>query len=132
MVATQAKVWQGAAVAYTVAAWMFFAFMPVFPAQTASGVFWVSPFSVLGWPVFVPLLVPLAVAALPLLVRRGRVRVGWICTAVLAAICLIWALSYGLLFAPAAAFTAFSTHLAARAPIEDEDNKDAPWRVPKA
>ncbi len=131
-VARQAKLWQWAAVVYVVAASIFFAFMPILAVQTASGSQWVPPFRVLGWTVFPPLLIPLALTVIPLLVRTHRVRVAWICVGVLGALCLFLALSSGLLFLPAPVFAAFGAYLTARAPVEDADVEDTPWQVPDA
>jgi len=131
MVATQARLWQGAAVAYTVAASGFFAFAPLLRIQSPTGAGWVTPFSLLGWGVFLPLLLPLVLTIIPLLVRRRRVLVSWICTAVLAAVCLFLALSAGLVFLPAPLFAAVGAYLTSRAPIEDEDIQETPWQVPR-
>lgn len=131
-VATQAKLWQWAAVVYVVAASVFFAFMPILAVQTASGPHWVAPFGVLGWAVFPPLLIPLALTLVPILVRRRRVRVAWICAGVLGALCLFLALSSGLLFLPAPVFAAVGAYLTARAPVEDAEVDETPWRVPDA
>lgn len=131
-VATQAKLCRWGAVVYVVAASIFFAFMPLLGLQSGGEKVWVSPFQVLGWQVFPPLLLPLALTVIPLVVRRNQIKVGWICVGVLTAICLFLALSSGLLFLPAPVLMALGTHLAARAPIEDEEPDDQPWQVPDA
>lgn len=128
--ARQAKLWQWAAFAYTVAASAFFAFMPLIGLPSGGDVRWLSAFALLGWGVFPPLLIPLALTLVPILVRRRRVRVAWICTGVLAAICIYLAMSWGFIFVPAALIAAVGAYLTGRAPIEDEDLDDAPWKVP--
>lgn len=130
--ALQAKLWQWAAVAYTVAASLFFAFMPLVPVQTASGSYWVSPFSMLGIGVFGPLLLPTLLTLIPIVIRRRRVLVAWICTGVLALLCLLLALSWGIVYLPAPLIAAGGAYLTARAPIEDVDMDDKPWQVPRA
>ena len=131
-VARQAKLCQWGAVVYIVAASIFFAFMPLLGLQAGGEKVWVSPFQVLGWQVFPPLLLPLALTVLPLVVRSHRIRVGWICVAVLTALCLFLALSSGLLFLPAPVLLALGTFLASRAPIEDVEATDDLWQVPDA
>lgn len=131
-VATQSKLWQWGAVVYVVAASVFFAFMPLVAVPNGTDVTWVAPFRLLGWQVFPPLLLPLALTVIPLVVRKHRVRVGWICTGVLTAICLLLVLSSGLLFLPAPVLSALSTYLASRAPVEDEELPDEAWQVPDA
>jgi hypothetical protein len=131
-VARQAKLWQWAAVAYTVAAAVFFSFMPLFGVPTPSGTATVAAYALLGWMVFPPLLIPLALMLVPLLVRRHRVRVAWFCTGLLGAICLLMIMSVGMLFVPAALFGAVGAYLTARAPIEDEEIEETPWQVPDA
>lgn len=131
-VARQALLWQWAAVVYVTGASVFFALMPILSLQTASGPQWVAPFALLSWSVFLPLLIPLALTVVPLLVRRRRVLVAWICTGILGALCLAMILSAGLLFLPAPLLGAVGAHLTARAPIEDEDIDETPWQLPGA
>ena len=130
--ARQARLWQWAALAYTVAASAFFAFMPILPVQSPDGLLWVAPFAMLGWGVFLPLLIPRLLTLIPILVSRWRVRVAWSCTALLAALCAFLALSWGFVFLPAPMIAAVGAYLTGRAPIEDLDVEDTPWRVPKA
>lgn len=131
-VARQAKLWQWAAFAYTIGASIFFAFMPLLPVQTAGGQRWVSPFAMLGIGVFGPLLLPMLLTLIPILIRRHRVRVAWICTGVLAVLCLFLALSWGIVYLPAPLIAAVGAYLTGRAPIEDEEVSDKPWKVPGA
>ncbi len=131
-VARQAKLWQWAAVLYTVAAAVFFSFMPLITVPTASGAVTVPAYSLLGALVFPPLLIPLVLMVVPLIVRRHRVRVAWICAGLLMAICLLMVMSVGLLFVPAPLFMAVGAYLTARAPIEDEEIEEVPWEVPDA
>ncbi|MFT3860139.1 hypothetical protein [Micropruina sp.] len=131
-VARQAKLWQWGAVAYVVAASIFFTFMPLLAVRSGDATVWVSPYRMLGWQVFLPLLLPLALTVIPLLARRHAIRVGWVCVGLLSAICLLLALSSGLLFVPAPVLMALGTYLATRAPVEDEDLHDEPWKVPSA
>lgn len=128
--ARQARLWQLAALLYTVAASVFFAFMPLLAVATPDGQRWIAPFALLGWGVFGPLLLPVVLTAVPLLVRTHRVVVAWICTGVLAVLCLFLALSWGIVFLPAPLIAAVGAHLTRRAPIEDEEVEDAPWQVP--
>jgi hypothetical protein len=129
-VARQAKLWQWGAVASTVAASLFFAFMPLF-AQPNGAI--LSAYQLLGWYVFLPLLVPLALTLVPALVRgRRRLLVAWVCTGVLGLLCLTMALSWGIVFLPAPLIGAVGAYLTGRAPIEDEEIADKPWRVPQA
>ncbi len=131
-VARQARLWQWAAVLYTVVASVFFAFMPLIAVPTPSGATAVAAYTLLGWLVFPPLLIPLALTAVPVLVRRRRVFVAWTCTGILGVICLLLILSAGLLFIPAVLLAAIGAHLTARAPIEDEEIEENPWQVPGA
>lgn len=129
-VARQARLWQWAAVAYTVLASAFFALMPLIAVPARGEVAWVAPYTLLGWLVFPPLLIPVALTLVPLLVRRRRVLIAWICTGALGVLCLLLILSWGLLLVPAALFGAVGAHLTARAPIEDEEIDETPWQVP--
>ncbi|MFT4294200.1 MAG: hypothetical protein QM582_02175 [Micropruina sp.] len=131
-VARQAKLWQWAAVAYVVAAAVFFSFMPLITVPTASGAVTVAAYAMLGWMVFPPLLIPLVLMIVPLVVRRHRVRIAWICTGLLGAICVLMIMSVGMLFIPAALFGAVGAYLTARAPIEDEEIEEIPWQMPDA
>ena len=131
-VARQAKLWQWAALVYTLAASAFFAFVPILPVQTSAGTRWVPPFALLGWGVFLPLLIPVALTLIPILVRRWRVRIAWICTALLGALCLFLALSWGFVFLPAPLIAAVGAFLTGRAPIEDVDVDDSTWKVPSS
>lgn len=129
-VARQAKLWQLGALIYAVAASMFFAFMPLLPVQTAGGMRWVSPYAMLGIGVFGPLLLPILLTLVPLLNRWHKIRVAWICTGVLAVLCVLLVLSWGIVFLPAPLIAAFGAYLMGRAPIEDEEVVDKPWKVP--
>lgn len=132
-VATQARLWQWAAVAYVIGASLFFAFMPILalPGQDGKPV-WVAPYRIAGWAVFLPLLIPLVLTLIPVLVPGRRVRLAWICVGILTALCLYLALSSGLIFLPAPVLAAFGAYLTMRAPIEDAELVDEPWRVPEA
>lgn len=126
-VARQAILWQSGAFVYTLIASAFFAFMPLVQQPDGSHV---SAFAMLGWGVFVPLLIPMALTLIPIVVRRWRVRVARICTAVLALVCVPLAFSWGIVFIPAPIIAAVGAYLTARAPIEDEELDDKPWSVP--
>ncbi|MBK8446862.1 MAG: hypothetical protein IPL41_09350 [Micropruina sp.] len=129
-VARQAKLWQWGALVYTLIASVFFAFMPLVAVPGGDRPRFVSAFAMLGWGVFGPLLLPIVLTLIPIVVRRSRVRVAWICTAVLGLICVLLALSWGLIFVPAPLIGAMGAYLTGRAPIEDVEIVDAPWKVP--
>ena len=126
-VARQARLWQWGAFVYTLIASTFFAFMPLIQRPNGSHA---SAYFLLGWGVFMPLLVPMVLTLVPIVVPRWRVRVAWICTAILGLVCLYLAFSWGIVFLPAPILAAVGAHLTARAPIEDEQLDDAPWTVP--
>lgn len=127
-VARQAIWWQWGAVVYTIVAALFFAFMPLFAQPNGA---FVSAYRMLGIGVFGPLLLPLALTVIPPLNRWRRLQVSWVCTALLALICLFLAFSWGIVFLPAPMIAAVGAYLLGRAPIEDEEVVDAPWKVPK-
>jgi hypothetical protein len=126
-VARQAKLWQWAAFVYTLIASAFFAFMPLIQRPDGRHV---SAFALLGIGVFVPLLVPMVLTLIPVVMPRWRVRVAWICTGLLGLVCLYLAFSWGIVFLPAPILAAVGAHLTGRAPIEDQEVDDAPWKVP--
>lgn len=128
-VARQAKLWQWGAVVYVVLAAIFFAFMPLYQRPDGASV---SAFGLLSWAVFLPLLVPLGLVLVPVLVRVHRVRIAWICVAVLAVVCIGLAFNWGIVFIAAPLISAVGAYLTGRAPVEDEVIEDAPWQVPKA
>jgi hypothetical protein len=129
-VAKQARLWQWAALVYTVVAAAFFAFMPVTPIRSGDTTHWVAPWALLGPGVFGPLAVPVLLALLPLVIRWRRLLVAWVCTAVLGLLCVLLVASAGLLYVPASLLSAVGAYLAGRAPIEDEAVDDTPWKVP--
>lgn len=131
-VARQAKLWQWGALVYTLIASVFFAFMPLVAVPGGDGTRWVSAFALLSWGVFLPLLIPIALTLIPIVVRRWRVPVAWTCTAVLGLTCALLALSWGLIFVPAPLIAAMGAYLTGRAPIEDVEVVDSPWKVPGA
>lgn len=129
-VARQAILWQWGAFAYTIVASLFFAFMPLF-ADPSGG--FVSAYMLLGWGVFVPLLLPMALALVPPLLRgRRRLLLSWVFTGVLGVLCLPYALSWLGVFLPAPLLGAIGAYLTGRAPIEDAEIVERPWQVPKA
>ena len=129
-VARQAKLWQWGAVGYVVAASMFFAFMPLFAQPNGT---FVPAFRLLGPGVFVPLLLPLVLTLVPALARgRRRLLIAWVCVGLLAALCLLYVLTWAIVFLPAPLIGAVGAYLTGRAPIEDEAVGDEPWQVPKS
>lgn len=122
-VAKQARLWQWAAVFYSVCAGLFLAF---FPSVTVEG-YHFSLLQTMGTAIIPGLAVPVLVSALPALLPWRKALVAWIVAGLLLVFIVATALSVGLMYLPSAAFTAMAAYLHGRAPIEDAPPAPDDW-----
>lgn len=127
-VARQATLWQWAAVAYGVCAVLFITYFPGFVVQGQR----VAMIQLLGPSMLVPVSIPVVAIAVVALLPWRRSLLAWLLTAALVVFIVATALSFGLLYLPAAAFSAVAAYLHHRAPIEDAPPPLDEWQgVPR-
>ncbi|MGC3993991.1 MAG: hypothetical protein QM779_07800 [Propionicimonas sp.] len=122
-VATQARLWQWAAVLYGVCAVLFMVYIPTRNVQGQL----VSLFELFGPSVLVPVSIPVLVAAVPALLPWRKSLLAWIVAGGLGVFIIATALSFGLLYLPSAVFSGVAGYLHHRAPVEDAPPPPDDW-----